>query len=176
MALPKDARPIRAAFPSGPLTDQATGEVTPAWRGFFMAMYARTGDAAGVDSHATQAALVEADNNLAAVDAQLSAEIIAETNARRIADTTEATARAAGDAALDAAKVAKAGDTMTGPLAGPQGTFDVVQLGTGGPTWTKGSGVPASAAITGSLYSRTTGTAGSVLYVNVGGTTWTPIA
>ena len=36
--------PLRAAFPTGPLISDTSGQPTPAWRGFFMALYTRTGE------------------------------------------------------------------------------------------------------------------------------------
>lgn len=54
----------------------------------------------------------------------------------------------------------------------------VVQLGTSGtePTWTKGTGAPASTQPKGSIFSRTDGGVGSTLYVSQGGGTWNPVA
>jgi hypothetical protein len=177
MALPKDALPIRTVIPTARLTDPATGMITTPWRALFMALLARTGDMQGVDIHSVQGALVEADNALAAVDVQLSAAIDAETNARRLADTTEQSARTIGDAVLNAAKVNRTGDTMTGPLTGPLGTFGVVQTGgAAGPEWIADAGPPGTlVAPLGSLYSNTTGTVGATLYVSRGGGVWNPV-
>jgi hypothetical protein len=65
--------PLHAAFPSGPLLDPATGLVSGAWRGFFMALYNRTGAATGASVGVTQASLdaetaarIEGDNRLQA--------------------------------------------------------------------------------------------------------------
>ena len=65
--------PLHAAFPSGPLLDPATGQVSGAWRGFFMALYNRTGAATGASVGVTQASLdaetaarIEGDNRLQA--------------------------------------------------------------------------------------------------------------
>lgn len=49
-------------------------------------------------------------------------------------------------------------------------------VGTGGPTWTKGTGVPATTTPRGSLFSRTDGAVGSTLYVSQGGGTWNAVA
>jgi hypothetical protein len=48
--------------------------------------------------------------------------------------------------------------------------------GASGPTWTSGTGVPASTQPKGSLYSRTSGAVGSTLYVSQGAGTWNPVA
>jgi hypothetical protein len=45
-----------------------------------------------------------------------------------------------------------------------------------GPTWTTGTGAPASTQPVGSLYSNTSGAAGARLYVSAGGGTWTAVA
>lgn len=68
-------------FPSGPLVDPG-GNLTAAWRQFLLSLYNRTGAAPGVSS---------GDN---------AAAIAAEQAARVAADSTEATARRAGDTAL----------------------------------------------------------------------------
>ena len=44
---------FRAAFPSATLIDES-GNLTPAWRGFFQSLYARTGGSNGVSSDTTQ--------------------------------------------------------------------------------------------------------------------------
>jgi hypothetical protein len=77
-----------------------------------------------------------------------------------------------------------AGGSFTGQIAVSGvnsfalGQFGTVQVGsTSGPTWTTGSGVPASVQPVGSLYSRvTTWTAGATLYVSKGGGAWTAVA
>jgi hypothetical protein len=48
--------------------------------------------------------------------------------------------------------------------------------GTGGPTWTAGSGAPSATQPNGSLYSRSDGTTGSRLYVSQGGGTWAGVS
>ena len=176
MAAPK-ATQFSAAFPSAPLLDDTTGLMTPAWRGFFRALWARTGDADGVDLDAITQSLVEADNGLSTRDDQLAASILAETVARRVADSAEATARAAEDTAIRAAMLPLSGGTLTGPLTGTVGTFTTLQTGGGsGPTWTAGAGPPTAAWPIGSLYSDTSGAVGATLYVSRGGGTWLPVA
>ena len=66
---------VTAAFPSGPLLDPVTGEVSPAWRGFFVALYNRTGQAQGVSTGATQAALDAETTARIAGDHNLQAQI-----------------------------------------------------------------------------------------------------
>jgi hypothetical protein len=177
MAAPK-ATQFSAAFPSAPLLDDITGLLTPAWRGFFRALWARTGDADGVDLDAIIQSLTEADNGLSTRDDQLAASILAETVARRVADSTEATTRAAEDTATRAAMLPLSGGTLTGPLEGPLGSFGVVQTGgAAGPEWTAGAGPPGTAvAPIGSLYSNISGAVGATLYVSRGGGTWLPVA
>ena len=51
-----------------------------------------------------------------------------------------------------------------------------VAIGTGGPTWTAGTGAPTSTQPNGSLYSRTDGTTGARLYVSAGAGTWAAVA
>lgn len=62
---------LPVGFPSGPLIDPASGELTPAWRAFFLAVFLRTGGAGGIITTDTST---------------LSAEIAAETTARQTAD------------------------------------------------------------------------------------------
>jgi hypothetical protein len=45
-----------------------------------------------------------------------------------------------------------------------------------GPTWTAGTGAPATTEPLGSLYSRADGAVGSTLYVSRGGGTWAAVA
>jgi hypothetical protein len=176
VAAPK-ATQFSAAFPSAPLLDDVTGLLTPAWRGFFRALWARTGDADGVDLDAITQSLVEADNGLSTRDDQLAASILAETVARRVADSTEATARAAEDTAIRAAMLPLSGGTLTGPLTGTVGTFTTLQTGGGsGPTWTAGAGPPTASWPIGSLYSDTSGAVGATLYVSRGGGVWNAVA
>jgi hypothetical protein len=47
---------VQAAFPTGPLLE-ADGSLSSAWRGFFLALYNRTGAAPGAPAGVTQAAL-----------------------------------------------------------------------------------------------------------------------
>jgi hypothetical protein len=62
---------LPVGFPTGPLFDATTGEVTPAWRQFFVALWQRTGSAAGIVTTDT---------------ASLEASLAAETIARQTAD------------------------------------------------------------------------------------------
>jgi hypothetical protein len=176
MAAPK-ATQFSAAFPSAPLLDDATGLLNPAWRGFFRALYARTGDVHGVDLDAITSSLVEADNGLATRDDQLAASILAETVARRAADSTETAARVAADTNLRAAMLPLSGGTLSGPLTGPAGTFTTLRTGgSTGPTWTAGAVPPTASAPVGSLYSNTAGALGATLYVSRGGGVWNAVA
>ena len=170
------ASPYSAAFPSGPLLDPTTQTLTTAWRAFFISLYSRTGSSAGGTISGLQSAIDAETTARAAEDTALEGDIAAEATTRANADTTEKAARTAADAALQASKLAKAGDTMTGGLAGTTAVFASLQTGGGGgPTWTAGAGVPTAAAPIGSLYSNTTGALGARLYVSAGGGTWTAI-
>ena len=53
---------------------------------------------------------------------------------------------------------------------------DVVAIGSGGPTWTAGAGVPVAVQPRGSIWSRTDGGVGTTLYVSQGAGTWNPVA
>ena len=90
---------LNAGFPTGPLTNPVTGEMTPAWRLFLLSLYDRTGGAVGLSS----------------ANPALAAEIAAETAGRQAADTgltneltAEAIARTAGDNANAAAIASEA--------------------------------------------------------------------
>ena len=95
-------------FPSAPIVDPATGELTTAWRMFLLAMWARTGSAAGVVSTpgggASPAALAAETAARSAGDSALGT--LASANAAAIG--VEATARATHDAALATSIAAEA--------------------------------------------------------------------
>lgn len=166
-------QPLQAAFPSGPLTEAGTQQPTSAWRAFFMALYARTGDAGGVDAQA----LTATDNALSVRDDQLASEITAEASTRAAADNAEKTARTAADAALQASTLPLTGGTLSGPLVAPAVTATLLQVGSvTGPTWRTGNGAPTYSAPRGSLYSRQDGAVGSTLYVCQSGTSWNAVA
>lgn len=89
---------LRAAFPSGPLIDES-GEVTPAWRGFFLSLYQRTGSAIGFSS------------DTSGIDKRLDDEISARTTADASLNAglaNEATLRSERDGALQAGLAAEA--------------------------------------------------------------------
>jgi hypothetical protein len=171
------ALPLQAAFPSGPMLDP-NGNVEPAWRGFFMALYVRTGEAYGVSTAGLSQAIAGETANRTAADTSLSNSLAAETDAREAADSSEQAARAAADATLTATKLAIDGhQAMTGTLVGTGATFNVIQTdGTGGPTWQAGNGAPTYSGARGSLYSRLDGAVGTTLYVCQSGTSWNPVA
>ena len=76
--------PLAAGLPSTPMTD-ADGNVTAAWRGFFMALQNRTGGAQGASS------------------GDMAAQLAAETNARIQGDQALGSAQQASAAALQTA-------------------------------------------------------------------------
>jgi hypothetical protein len=57
-----------------------------------------------------------------------------------------------------------------------QGTTGMKVGGASGPTWTSGTGVPATTQPVGSLFSRTDGAVGTTLYVSRGAGTWNAVA
>lgn len=119
---------LNAAFPAGPLLE-ADGTMSTAWRGFFMALWARTGDATGTTVTAVQNNVDAEAAARATADTTLQGHIAAEASARAAGDASEASARANGDANLNAAKVNKGGDIVSGPLllttVGFQGTAPI---------------------------------------------------
>lgn len=107
---------FRAAFPSATLVD-ANGGLTPAWRGFFQSLYARTGGSNGVSSDTTALeAELEAERQARiAADEALTGGLEAERTARIAADDAEARARQAGD--LGEAIARQAADAGLVPIA-----------------------------------------------------------
>ncbi len=107
---------FRAAFPSATLTD-ADGNLTPAWRGFFQSLYARTGGSNGVSSDTSQLeAELEAERQARiAGDQALANGLAAERTARQNADTAEAQAR--HNEVLSEATARKAADALLVPIA-----------------------------------------------------------
>lgn len=107
---------FRAAFPSATLID-ANGGLTPAWRGFFQSLYARTGGANGVssDTSALEAELEAERQARIAGDEALTGGLEAEQAARQAADAAEARARQAGD--LGEAIARQAADALLVPIA-----------------------------------------------------------
>lgn len=77
---------LTSQLPSSPLVDPVTGQVTPAWRAFFLAMLLRTGGGPGVDVSQVQTSLAEEATTRANADTALGARITTETNAREAAD------------------------------------------------------------------------------------------
>lgn len=87
---------LNVGFPNGPLVDRS-GNVTPAWRAFLLAMFSRTGGAIGISSGdaATQIAAEAAARQSG--DTALSAAIANEAVQRSAAIADEASVRAAAD-------------------------------------------------------------------------------
>ena len=84
---------LRAQFPSGPLLDEASGEVLPVWRAYFASLYARTGGAPGASADGVQSNLDAEVTARQAGDVALSGAVVTERGERQAADTAEATAR-----------------------------------------------------------------------------------
>ena len=148
---------FRAAFPSAQLVD-ANGGLTPAWRGFFQSLYARTGGSNGVssDTSALEAEL-EAERQARIAGDQAAANgLAAERTARQNADTNEATAR--HNEVLSEASARKAADALLVPksqLCSLWAACDLSFLPTtdpgGGKPWLDGShivvGTPTVAVV-----------------------------
>lgn len=90
---------LEAAFPSGPLIDTGSGDVSPAWRAYFAQLYRRTGSGTGNAPGADTAALLLERSQRINGDADLSGALQAEATARENADTAETTARKNADTA-----------------------------------------------------------------------------
>lgn len=101
------ARPFDATVPSGPLIDRGTLDLTPAWRAFLTALWARTGGAQGTASGGWEQPLAAETEARVQGDAALGQALGTETMLREMRDNglasqivTEADARAAADALL----------------------------------------------------------------------------
>jgi hypothetical protein len=116
-------QPTHIAFPSGPLIDPASGDVTPVWRAYFAQLYIRTGgSSAPVDATTLTAALVAERAARLAADAALQSALTIETTQRQAADNAETAARIAADNAilqsLDTERAARiASDALLVPIA-----------------------------------------------------------
>jgi hypothetical protein len=163
--------------PAVPIADE-NGNITTGWRAFLRVMQARTGGVPGIATGDVVGTVTDEAAAREAADTALQTAVNTEATARAAGDAAEALARANGDAALNAAKLSTAGGVVSGPLTvlAPVTAAAVVTAGAGGPTWTAGIGAPGSAQPVGSLYSRVDGTVGARLYVSAGGGVWTGVA
>ena len=100
-----------AGFPAAPMVDTQSGEITPVWRGFLLALFNRTGGGAGSSSAAVAAALTAETASRVAADETLTNAEAAEAAARQAAIEAEVSTRAASDAAL-AARIATLASTI----------------------------------------------------------------
>jgi hypothetical protein len=91
--------PLSASVPAAPIVDGA-GNVTAVWRGFFLALQARTGGAPGVSTGGTNTLLTAETANRIAADAALGAALTLEQNTRAAEMNAEIATRAAVDASL----------------------------------------------------------------------------
>jgi len=103
--------PLSASVPAAPIVDSA-GNVTRVWRGFFLAMQARTGGAPGASTGTINTSLTTETANRIAADAALGAAISNEAIARAAADAAETANRIASDAVF-AEKTSDGGPAMT---------------------------------------------------------------
>lgn len=90
---------LNTGYPTGPLMG-GSGLPTPAWTGFFLALYRRTGEGTGASIEQVEQELAQETAARQAADAALTSAISAENTARLQADANEAAARAAADAKL----------------------------------------------------------------------------
>ncbi len=104
---------LNASVPNAPLVDPATGEVTPAWRGFLLALYNRTGAGTGTSSAGIAAAIAAETVSRTAADTALGLALSNEATARTVADTAETAARIAADDVETAARIAADGAETT---------------------------------------------------------------
>jgi len=160
---------LRAQFPSGPLLDEATGEVLPVWRAYFASLYARTGGAPGESATAVAADLATETAARQAGDVALSGAVVTERGERQAADTAEATARAAADTAevtartaADALALPKTGGTMTGPVTAPAATLGSLRFSTVPVNAANDAAAAAAGVAVGTVYRN-----GSALMVRV---------
>jgi hypothetical protein len=93
--------PLSASVPAAPIVDSA-GNVTMVWRGFFLALQARTGGAPGVSAGGTNTLLTAEKANRIAADAALGAALALEQSTRAAEMSAEIATRAAVDASLTA--------------------------------------------------------------------------
>jgi hypothetical protein len=99
-----------AAFPAGPMVD-ANGEIMPAWRGFLLQLFNRTGGSPGSNAATSTTALAAETAARIAADLVLTTGEAHEATTRAAADAAEATARAATDATL-AARIGNLASTI----------------------------------------------------------------
>jgi hypothetical protein len=176
---------LKMPLPSEPFADP-TGNVARQWYYLLIGLWNRTGGAPGA-STADALAAAEAAQNTAttAVGDAAAAQSTANTAladaeaAQTTANGAQTSANTANTAVAAETARAETAEALLAPLASPAGTGTATWPGfalAAGPTWTGGSGVPASTQPKGSLYSRTGGAVGSTLYVSQGGGTWNPVA
>jgi len=128
---------LRAQFPSGPLLDEATGEVLPVWRAYFASLYVRTGGAPGDSASGVQSNLDAEIAARQAGDVALSGAVVTERGERQAADTAEASARAAADTAEQTARTAadallrpKTDGGFSVPVTAPAATLGSLRFST----------------------------------------------
>ena len=96
---------LAAAIPNSPLVETGAGNVTVAWRAWFLVLQQRTGGTVGASS-GDNAALIAAERGARiAADNALQAAIVAADATRAAADAAEEAARIAADNLLRAAAV-----------------------------------------------------------------------
>ena len=91
---------LGTAFPSGPLIDASTGDISVAWHRFFVSLWRRTGQAVGADAGGIASNLADETAARTAADTTLTNSLAAETLARANADAAETAARVTADQAL----------------------------------------------------------------------------
>lgn len=187
-----DINPLAINFPPQivPMVSPDTGQLSTEWWWVQQSLLNRTGGPSGISSsdvetiaqHAlTAAGAAQTTANEALSDSE-TAQATANTaitdaaGAQTTATGAQSTATAAAAAVVAETARAEAAEALLAPQASPTFTGTVTTGGAGGPTWTTGSGVPATTQPRGSFYSRTGGGVGSTFYVSQGGGTWNPVA
>lgn len=145
--------------PGTAFVDPSTGHLTETAFRTLLALWQRTGGAAGADITAVQSTA-----NTAKATA---------TAAQTAATAAQTSATSASSAVTAETTRAEAAEALLAPKASPSFTGTVTNNGA---TWTAGTGAPTSTQPVGSIYSRTDGTSGARLYVSAGGGTWSAVA
>jgi hypothetical protein len=106
-----------AAFPAGPMID-ANGEIMPAWRGFLLQLFNRTGGSRGSNAATSTTALAAETAARIAADLTLSSGESSEAAARAAAIAAEAASRSSEDETL-AQRIATLASTIGGTGGAP---------------------------------------------------------
>lgn len=160
----------------GPIVNPLTGAPTLAGQYLLQRLVARTGGLPGINVANVQSTAVLGVGNAASAQSTANVAHSTANTANANAVTAQDTANTAvADVIAETAR-AEAAEALLAPLLNPAFTAGIRIEGGGGPTWTAGSGVPSGIQPNGSLYSNSTGTTGTRLYVSSGAGTWLAVA